>query len=77
MFIRNKYVRSLIARLRCSNHSLRVEISRYTNNEQDKYCKYCYEKQIRVIEDEFHFVLVCEKLKYHVRQKFSSCGKSI
>ena len=69
MIIRSKYVRSPIARLRCSNHSLGVEISRYTNNEQDKYCKYCYEKHIRVIEDEFHFVLVCGKFK-HIRDRF-------
>ena len=35
--IRDKKLRSYVARLRCSNHSLGIEIHRYTKIESDKY----------------------------------------
>ena len=57
--IRDKKLRSYVARLRCSNHSLGIEIHRYTKIESDKYCKFCMENDNYIVEDEKHFVIEC------------------
>ena len=57
--IRDKKLRSYVARLRCSNHSLGIEIHRYTKIESDKYCKFCMENDNYIVEDEKHFIIEC------------------
>ena len=48
---------SALAKLRCSSHNLAIEDGRYRNIERrQRKCTFC---NINVIEDEYHFVLVC------------------
>ena len=48
---------SFLIFIRGSAHKLRIEDGRYRNIERNnRLCQYC---QMNVIEDEFHFLLVC------------------
>ena len=48
---------SALTKLRCSSHSLAIEDGRYRNvDRENKKCIFC---NMNVIENEFHFVLVC------------------
>ncbi len=54
-----RLVRAIIARFRCSSHDLLVETGRWTRPKmpyEDRKCAFC---NMNVIEDEYHFVLVC------------------
>ena len=57
--MRDKKLRSYFARLWCSNHSLRIEIHRYTKTESDKYCKFYMKNDNYIVEDEKHFIMEC------------------
>ena len=49
-----------LAKFRCSNHKLQIEIGRHKNIETiDRICKFCSNQSTKVIEDEFHFMCVC------------------
>ena len=53
--IKNKNLRKMFTRLRTNSHSLEIERGRYVNrNESDRICTFC-----AVIENEFHFVMIC------------------
>lgn len=53
--------RKALAQLRCSAHTLRIEVGRHSNiNKQNRLCPLCDEG---VIEDEYHFVMECPFLK--------------
>ena len=62
--LRPYYKRSL-ARFRCSNHKLNIEIGRHFNvNREDRVCLHCFlQKDILVIEDEYHAFFICEKFE--------------
>ena len=54
---RVKKFRTAMSRFRCSSHDLFIESGRYRNIEREKrICKLC---PLGLIEDEYHFVLVC------------------
>ena len=62
----NKY-KTALARFRTSSHNLFIETGRYDNTpRQEKICKSCNMKQI---EDEYHFLLVCPNYR-ELRMKF-------
>ena len=62
--IRNEKHRVALSRFRCSAHKLMIEEGRYRNIERNnRLCQYC---QMNVIEDEFHFLLVCPAYR-HIR----------
>uniref|UniRef100_K1QT84 Reverse transcriptase zinc-binding domain-containing protein n=1 Tax=Magallana gigas TaxID=29159 RepID=K1QT84_MAGGI len=52
--------RKLITRLRLSSHDLKIETGRYENLTRD--CRKCESCNLNVIEDEFHFLLICPSL---------------
>ena len=61
--LREKKFISNMAKFRCSNHMLEIEVGRHTTNtitRDDRICKFCKTfKSTDVIEDEFHFMFVC------------------
>ena len=53
----NNNHRIALSRLRCSAHKLAIEEGRFRNIERcNRKCVYCH---MKVVEDEYHFVLVC------------------
>ena len=51
---------SSLARFRCSNHKLVIEEGIHNAlNLENRPCKFCDSIQVCVIEDEFHFLLIC------------------
>jgi hypothetical protein len=55
--VSNKSHRECLTRLRCSSHKLFVEEGRYRNiDRNERICKLC---NMNVVENEFHFLLVC------------------
>ena len=62
----NKF-RISLSKFRLSSHDLAIEKGRYNNiNRENRLCTYC---NMNVIENEFHFLLVCPKYK-HLRIKY-------
>ena len=61
--LREKKCISIMAKFRCSNHTLAIETGRHSIvsiPRDERICKYCKCVQnITVIENEFHFVMVC------------------
>ena len=52
--------RKTIANFRCSSHNLAIEKGRHNNVEREfRFCKFCLQRNVYVIEDEFHFFMVC------------------
>jgi len=69
--VKNKVARSLLTKLRISAHRLRLETGRYGRSRIDRSertCTVC-SNQANEIEDEYHFVLVCERYK-DLRNKY-------
>ena len=68
-YLNNIYVekyRIALTKFRLSSHDLAIETGRYTNVERDlRYCEHCNQN---VIENEYHFLLVCPKYR-HLRVK--------
>ena len=69
-YLNNIYVekyRIALTKFRLSSNDLAIEKGRYTNVEIDlRYCEHCNQN---VIENEYHFLLVCPKYR-HLRVKF-------
>ncbi len=63
--------RRALSKLRCSNHRLAIEKQRGTIERRLRYCKYCVNINIEVIEDEYHFVMICP-LYENIRQVYLS-----
>ena len=62
----NKY-RTALTKFRISSHDLAIEKGRHNNIPRDlRMCNHC---NMRVIEDEYHFLLVCPKY-YDIRRQF-------
>ena len=60
--------RIALSRLRLSSHSLEIERGRYPplTPRHRRYCRQCY---VQDIEDEYHFILVCNKFN-NIRRKY-------
>jgi hypothetical protein len=62
--IKTRKFKVAFCRFRCSNHSLEIELGRRNNvNIVDRLCKYCCEQGENKIENEYHFICVCNKYK--------------
>ena len=62
--------KAALARFRCANHKLAIERGRVLRQERNtRICKYCINRGIYIVEDEFHVLLVC-KLFHEIRVKF-------
>ena len=60
-------LRQALSKLRLSSHLLAIETGRWKNQERnERTCELCNSKDI---EDEYHFVLICNKLQ-KIRKKF-------
>lgn len=58
-----KQLRIYVSRLRLSSHPLRIETGRYGVNRVDRNQRLCLLCNENEVEDEFHFILVCNKYK--------------
>ena len=56
-----KQSRIYLSRLRLSSHPLRIETGRYGLNRVDRNQRLCLLCNESEVEDEFHFILVCNK----------------
>jgi hypothetical protein len=66
-FISNDQFRIVLTKFRLSSHDLAIETGRYENKpREERLCTYC---RLRVIEDEYHFLLVCPNY-YELRRLF-------
>ena len=59
--IRNQSLRCFLTKLRLSSHSLRIETGRYGNVRVDRSLRICTFYDSQEVEDEFHFVLICNR----------------
>ena len=58
--IPNKKHRTALAKLRCSNHELAIEIGRHIDiSREERICKYCLHHGYNIVEDETHFMQEC------------------
>ncbi len=65
----SQYNRSLLAQLRCGVLPLQIEIGRFRNKKvEERICQTC-EKNI--VEDEFHFICVCESYNCYREHLYS------
>jgi len=63
-------LKKTLSNFRCSSHNLMIEKGRHMKiDRQFRFCQYCQTKNIYVIDDELHFLLVCEKVK-QLRHKY-------
>ncbi|MCG8044707.1 MAG: endonuclease/exonuclease/phosphatase family protein [Candidatus Thiodiazotropha taylori] len=52
--------RRALANFRCSSHNLQIEKGRHLNIEREyRFCTFCRERCVYVVEDIFHFFMVC------------------
>ena len=52
--------RKVLANFRCSSHSLMIEAGRHQNIDRNlRFCQMCLKHNVYIVEDEFHFFLVC------------------
>ena len=61
--IRNKHYRQLITKFRICAHKLRIESGRYGQQRIDRGDRLCEICAVRDIEDEYHFILICDTYK--------------
>ena len=53
--------KKVLANFRCSGHNLMIERGRHLKIDRGlRYCQYCLSKNRYTLENEFHFLLVCE-----------------
>lgn len=57
--ITNEKHRIALTRLRCSAHNLEIEVGRYHYNRTDRQNRLCKLCNMNMVENEYHFVLVC------------------
>ena len=52
--------KKVLANFRTSGHSLEIEKGRHVGVERElRFCKYCLNRNACIVEDEFHFLLIC------------------
>ena len=65
--IKERHLKTSLAKFRTSAHQLAIETGRYTNTPQnERHCKSC---NMNLIESEYHFLLVCPKYR-ELRSKY-------
>ena len=64
-------LRSCITRMRISAHNLFIESQRYGRNRKDRCERKCVLCSKNDIEDEYHFILICDRYN-DIREKFIS-----
>jgi len=68
--VNNAHLRRSLARFRCANHTLQIELGRQVKPVkvpvQQRYCKLC---NLGAVEDEDHFLFVCPAYQ-SVRERF-------
>lgn len=73
--IRQKQHRSILSKFRCSSHQLEVETGRHSSEyieRENRICQYCLrERNLRTVEDEYHFLIMCP-LYNEIRIKYLS-----
>ena len=60
--IKNTKNRMMSSKFRLSSHDLEIERGRHGNKsvkEEECYCKFCKSNKILIVEDEFHFLMIC------------------
>ena len=71
-------IRRIISRTRASSHNLGIEIGRHTRPRptpiEERICTYCSSNSI---DDEFHFILNCDKNKYERQSLLSNLSPHI
>lgn len=65
--IKNKTFLYSLSRFRLSSHQLEIETGRYVGLDRDE--RLCRKCNMRMIEDEYHFLLVCPKYS-DLRRKY-------
>jgi hypothetical protein len=66
-FIKDNKLRIALTRLKVSSHNLFIETGRYLNiDRNERKCQNC---NMNVVENEFHFILVCPKFS-ELRKKY-------
>ena len=66
-FISNRNIRTALSRFRLSSHDLAIESGRYDDTPRsDRLCKFC---NLNVVENKYHFLLVCP-LCIDIRRKY-------
>ena len=59
--VKNPWSRKCLALLRCSCHPLNIEKGRHKQiPRNDRLCQLCLKKNINIIEDEYHFISICD-----------------
>ena len=66
--ITNTNHRTKLARFRCSSHNLEIEIGRYNYRRVERQNRACRCCNVGMIEDEYHFLLVCSSFSDIRRQ---------
>ena len=52
--------RKTLANFRCSSHNLQIEKGRHMNVEREyRFCPFCLERNVYIVEDIFHFFMIC------------------
>ncbi|MEW8545054.1 MAG: reverse transcriptase family protein [Candidatus Thiodiazotropha sp.] len=65
--LKNKTFMYAVSRFRLSSHKLEIETGRYIGLDRDtRFCKRC---NMQIVEDEYHFLLVCPKYS-DIRRKY-------
>ena len=73
--IKDKSLRRCLAKFRCSDHKLRIEVGRREKIlVEERKCLMCNEN---VIEDEQHFLTTCPKYGTHRTQLYEKIGHSV
>ena len=67
--IKNKAYRQTLSRFRLSSHQLEIETGRYVGLERDE--RLCRKCNTRMVEDEYHFLLICPHYN-DIRMKYFS-----
>jgi hypothetical protein len=63
--------RIALTKFRCSSHKLAIERLRGKTIRENRFCKYCLNLNLHIVEDEFHFLLVCP-LYQNLRDQYIS-----
>lgn len=69
--VNDRFLRSSIAKLRCSAHKLNIEFMRSNHTLEERLCPYCEELGSICVEDEYHFVMICP-LYHNIRIQYAN-----
>ena len=64
--VKNKKHRIMLSKCRLSSHDLEIERGRYdrkSTEPEQRHCKICQANKTQMMEDEFHFFMICSMYK--------------